>query len=109
MERKFSSLDQRAQQAEYKKTHQSKSSQSKANLERYTYVHVPMVDAVCLCVCVCLCDNSINVHFRDMQLLTMEEANIYEKKEKEQKTLRDLQNTVCIYSDMYIHWFAINA
>ena len=32
--------------------------------------------------------------FRDMQLLTMEEANVYEKKEKGQKSLRALQNQV---------------
>ena len=36
------------------------------------------------------------IAFRDMQLLTMEEANVYEKKEKGQKSLRALQNQVCV-------------
>ena len=34
------------------------------------------------------------ITFRDVQLLTMEEATTYEKKEKGHKTLRALQNQV---------------
>ena len=34
--------------------------------------------------------------FRDMQLLTMEEATVYEKKEKARKTLSVLQSQVHI-------------
>ena len=38
---------------------------------------------------------SYNAHiFRDMQLLTMEEATVYEKKEKARKTLGVLQSQV---------------
>ena len=51
---------------------------------------------VCVRACVCVTPTNVNVHsfIRDMQLLTMEEAEIYEKKEKGQKTLRVLQNKV---------------
>ena len=49
-------------------------------------------------MCVSTC---ITLHCRDMQLLTMEEATVYEKKEKARKTLGVLQSQV--HTIMYTH------